>query len=99
VPTGFGKNGCQPSPNANASSPAFSIARRALSVAPRASARNANACVARNGHGQARAPSPLASWSSAILAVVASAASVVHARCQPTPWIACGESPKFRASA
>ncbi|MFO1308578.1 MAG: hypothetical protein U1F64_09050 [Burkholderiales bacterium] len=58
-----------------------------------------NVCVARNGHGHAAASPPRAACSSAICACVAADPATAHARCQPMPWIAWGESPKFRASA
>ena len=93
-----GKKGWKPSPNGNGASPVLASASLASSVAPLRSADSANDCVARNGHGHARASAPVAVCSSASSALAAVAASTRHGRCQPTPWIACGWSPKLRAS-
>src|ERR1700719_145632 len=54
--------------------------------------------MARNGHGHADASLPCASCSSVNVAFVGVVACTVHARCQPTPWMACGLAPKFLAN-
>ena len=76
-----------------------SASRSAWSRRP--SPRRCIACVASNGHGHAARSvvGVRAMRDRQHRARPASRATTVHARCQPTPWIACGWSPKLRASA
>src|SRR6185312_13194852 len=94
-----GKYGCQPRPNGNGASSSLRIVIVTASVAPPSRATSPQHWVAENRHGHARAASPSASWRSASVAACGSRRVTCHARCQPTPWIACGWSPKLRASA
>ena len=96
-----GKNGWKPRPNGNGASPVLAMRElRASASRRRASAASANALRraerprpgARVGAARPRARAPAARSSRR-------ARRRAMARCQPTPWIACGWSPKLRASA